>query len=150
MGQAIARRLAVDGAAVLVQYNRRGERAEALAAELSAGGRPALVAQADPTRPETMSLLIALTSERLGGMEIVVANAGVPSPRLPLDKGSDEAFERAFAGNARATLLVSREAARYTSDGGRSTCQSSTCGGQPVRSARHRPRYGRRGGISGQ
>ncbi|MFT4507164.1 SDR family NAD(P)-dependent oxidoreductase [Caballeronia sp. 15711] len=39
MGQAIARRLAVDGAAVLVQYNRRGERAEALAAELSARGR---------------------------------------------------------------------------------------------------------------
>ena len=211
IGQAIARRLSADGAAVLVHYNSRGEEAEALATELTAGDQSAVAAQADLTRPEAVASLFALAEERLGSIDIVVANAGVPSPRLPLAEVSDEAFNRAFDGNTRATFLVVREAARCVRNDGRiiiigsSTTihpaagfsayaaskapslvltpilaaelaprgitvnlvaagpdrrwvsrplvarrQSSTCGGQPVRSTRHCPGYGRCSGISRQ
>lgn len=119
IGQGIARRLAADGAAVLVHYNTRSVPAEALAAELGASGQSAIAAGVDLTRSDEVANLFALTADRLGGIDIVVANAGVASPRMPIAEVPDEAVERTLAGNARATFLVLREAARRTRNGGR-------------------------------
>ena len=119
IGQGIARRLAADGAAVLLHYNSRSAPAEALVSELDAAGGRAVAAGADLTRSDEVTRLFAVAADYLGGIDIVIANAGVPSPRMPIAEVPDEAVDRTLAGNARATFLVLREAARRTRDGGR-------------------------------
>lgn len=119
IGQAIARRLANDGAAVVVHYNIRREPADALVAELNTAGSRALATLADLSYADTVASLFAFAEQNFDGIDIVVANAGVSSPRMPLVEVTDEVFERVLTGNTRATFLVLREAARRVQDGGR-------------------------------
>ncbi len=119
IGQAIARRLASDGAAVVVHYNSRREPADALVAELIGCGGQAAATSADLSRSDAVSSLFGFAAQQFGSVDIVVANAGVSSPQAPVAHVTDEAFERVLAGNTKATFLVLREAARRTADGGR-------------------------------
>jgi 3-oxoacyl-[acyl-carrier protein] reductase len=117
IGRAIAERLARDGALVIVNYTRNVNAArEVVAAIDQAGGRARLV-QADVRRAEEVLRLFD-EAQRLGGVDIVVANAGVTMAR-PFIETRDEDYEQMFEVNARGTFLVLREAARRLRDGGR-------------------------------
>ena len=119
IGQAIARRLANDGAAIVVHYNSRREPADALVAELTTAGSRAFATPADLSHADAVASLFAFAEQNFDGIDIVVANAGVSSQQMPLAEVTDEAFERVLTGNTRATFLVLREAARRVRDGGR-------------------------------
>jgi 3-oxoacyl-[acyl-carrier protein] reductase len=71
-GTNIARRLAQEGARVVVHYNRSAEPAQALADEL--GG---FAVQADVTRWDDVKRLAAEVFERTGGLDVLVNNVGV-------------------------------------------------------------------------
>jgi 3-oxoacyl-[acyl-carrier protein] reductase len=119
IGQAIARRLAFDGADIVVHYNSRREPAEALVSELLGTGVRGVAAQADLTQSDQVADLFELATRQFGELNIVVANAGVSSPQTPLVDVSDETFENVLSGNTRATFYVLREAARKIAYDGR-------------------------------
>jgi short-subunit dehydrogenase len=76
IGREIARELAAQGADVLL-VARREERLRELAVEFTAQGRRAEFVAGDITDPATRTAAIAAAKERLGGLEILVNNAGV-------------------------------------------------------------------------
>ena len=75
IGAALAREFAHHGANVIL-LARRADRLAALAAELEATGRRALALPADVTVDGDLERGVAEARARLGGLDVVVANAG--------------------------------------------------------------------------
>ena len=97
IGAGLARAYARRGAHLALAA-RRTDRLDALARELTAGGRRALVLEADVTRDGDLEAAAARTREAFGRIDVVVANAGFgvvgPVERLGLDD-----FRRQFETN---------------------------------------------------
>ncbi|WP_292082105.1 MULTISPECIES: glucose 1-dehydrogenase [Brevundimonas] len=103
-GAGIARRFAEEGARVIVA-DLNGDAARALAAEL---GDEALGVQVDVSSNADVTALAETANRLLGGVDIVVNNAGVGHTPQPLDELSDEAFDRIANVNMRAIYLMSK------------------------------------------
>lgn len=82
LGAAIARELADAGAAVLVNYARERAAADAVVAEIAAAGGRAVAFQADVSREEEVTRLAAFALSTLGGVDVLVCNAGVVRDQL--------------------------------------------------------------------
>lgn len=77
LGRAIALRLAREGAAVAVNYRERQTAAEAVAAEIRAGGGKALAARAHVADRAQMQAMAERIEQELGPVDILVNNAGL-------------------------------------------------------------------------
>jgi len=120
IGAAIARRLARDGFAVVVNYAASAAEAEALVADITAAGGAAIAAQGDVADPEAASRLFDAAVAAFGGVDVLVNNAGVMPPHLPAIADTDEAvFDRLIAINLKGSFNMLREAATRLRDGGR-------------------------------
>lgn len=124
IGGAIARRLAAEGAAVMLAFNGHAGAAERVAHEIRVAGGRAATGAADVSDPEAVTHLFQATTEAFGGVDLIVCNAGVYLQKLLVDI-SDAEFDRVFAINTRGTFLCLREAARHVRDGGRIVVTSS-------------------------
>src|SRR5262249_58731062 len=75
IGRAIAAEFAKAGDRVAVHHRKSAELAERLVTELPGTGHTAV--QADVADAEAVRVMVDLAAERLGGLDIVVNNAGV-------------------------------------------------------------------------
>ena len=84
IGQAIAVRLAREGASVVIDYRGHPEGAEDTQKQIAAANSAArcILVQADITRPDSGATLVDSAYTQLGGCDILVNNAGV-------EKGAD-------------------------------------------------------------
>ena len=114
MGRATAIRLARDGYAVVVAEIHEA-RAARVAAEIGAAALPFAV---DVSNAAEVEALVAETLERLGRLDAMVANAGVPhgAPFLELDEAT---WERVLAVNLKGVFLCGQTAARAMVAAGR-------------------------------
>ncbi|WP_405894281.1 SDR family oxidoreductase [Streptomyces sp. NBC_01527] len=124
IGAAVARRLAADGADVAINYRSSGDAAEALAAEITAVGRRAVALKADVSEPDQIRRLADESAEALGGLDILVSNAGIEYFGK-LDDVTPADFDRVYAINARAQFFAVQSAARHMGEGGRIVLTSS-------------------------
>ena len=108
IGEATARTLAAEGAAVAV-LARRGDRLDTLAAELRADGARALVLEADITDKAQASAAVRRTVEELGRLDIVVNNAGIMLTG-PVAQAPDGEWERMLAVNVEGLLHITKAA----------------------------------------
>ncbi len=106
IGAAVARALAGEGAAVVVAARSEGE-IDAVARELRDAGGRAWAVRCDVTDPASVEALRAAAEERLGGVDVLVNNAGV-GHSAPLEKTSLEVWQRIFAVNVTGTFLCTR------------------------------------------
>ncbi|MGD1876624.1 MAG: SDR family oxidoreductase [Kiloniellaceae bacterium] len=118
IGAAIARRLAADGFAVVVNYAGNETAAAAVVAGIEAAGGRAVAAQADVADPAAVAFLFDKTEAVFGVPDVVVNSAGVMS-LAPLAQCEDAAFDRIVAVNLKGTFNTLREAARRMGAGGR-------------------------------
>jgi 3-oxoacyl-[acyl-carrier protein] reductase len=81
IGQAIGRRLADEGADVCLAYGRHGDDAEEVAAYARSLGRRAVTVAADLADPDAPAELVARARTELGGVDVLVANAGTADIR---------------------------------------------------------------------
>lgn len=129
IGAAIARRLASEGATVVVGYQSSASAAETLVAEIVAKGGTASAIQADAADAAALTAAIDSVAERFGHIDILVNNAGVLLLG-PLDQFTLEDFDKTMAVNVRSVFVASKAAAAHMPDGGRIINISSTNAGR--------------------
>jgi 3-oxoacyl-[acyl-carrier protein] reductase len=116
LGRASA--LALAGEGVRVAICARGEEAlRATEADIRALGGEALAITADVTDPTAPARLVAETTERFGGLDILVGNAGGPPPGRALDV-VDEQIVAAVNANLTTSVRLVREAVPWMRRGG--------------------------------
>lgn len=113
IGAAIARRLAADGAKLVLHARSDPARADAVAESIRATGGSAAVVLGDLTEGETASDLVRQAFAVHGALDILVCNAGGGSAGLIVDQTA-EAIDRTLALNLRSTMLATIEFARLT------------------------------------
>jgi len=86
IGRSIALAFAEAGAHVAIGYRRDAAAAQECVAAIEATGRRAVAAAADVRELPAVERLVADAREALGGLDIVVANAGVPTRFEPLEE----------------------------------------------------------------
>ncbi|MCP3801187.1 SDR family oxidoreductase [Allokutzneria sp. A3M-2-11 16] len=127
IGAAVALALAGAGADVIIHYGRSEARAVEVAAEVELLGRKALALGADVTVSAEVDRLLSESATFLGGLDIVVCNAGHLVGRVSTEDMTDEHFERVVAVNLTATFRTCRAAIPYlkAAGGGRIVTMSS-------------------------
>ncbi|MFY9823749.1 MAG: SDR family NAD(P)-dependent oxidoreductase [Thermoanaerobaculia bacterium] len=109
IGRAVALALAGEGAAVVVHYRTGREEAEAVAAEITAGGGRAVASQADVTSEAEVRRLVATAVRSFGGLDLLVCCAGETRDQLAALMTLDD-WETVVQGHLRGTFLCVREA----------------------------------------
>lgn len=114
LGEALARRLAAEGAAVAIA-DVNGAAAEQVAASLRESGGRALGIAADVTDEASVAEMVRRTVSELGSLEILVSNAGILKAHdiqeFPLDD-----WKRVLDVNLTGYFLCAREAARVMAE----------------------------------
>ena len=118
IGAAIARRLAADGAAVAITYAGNKAAAEAIVAAIEGAGGTAFAFQANAAVPASQRAGVEQAADALGGIDILVHNAGVAEFSLITDD-TDETYERQFGVNVKGLHVGTRAALPHLRDGGR-------------------------------
>lgn len=85
IGRAVALAFAREGADVVIHYRRQQEQAEAVAREVRALGREALVVRAELESAEDVGGLFDVIGEAWGGLDIFMANAAASAFKPVLD-----------------------------------------------------------------
>ena len=108
IGASIARTFA-DAGANIVLTARTKEQLDEVAVDVRAAGREALVIPADVNDNDVLEEIVARTVAELGGIDVVVNNAGGTMPRPFLDT-SPGFFERSFHFNVTTAFVLSKAA----------------------------------------
>jgi 3-oxoacyl-[acyl-carrier protein] reductase len=118
IGAGIAKSLAAEGAAVVVNYSTSKEGADRVVSEIKAGGGQGIAVQANIAKKKEIERLFEETKKAFGRLDILVNNAGVYE-FAPLDSVTEEQFHKQFDLNVLGLVLASKEAANYFgSEGG--------------------------------
>ena len=111
IGEAVARRLAREGADGIVVTGRDAARGEAVAGTLSDLGAEAFFVSAELAEPESCSNLIEATDRRFGRLDTLINAAGIATRGTIVDT-TVELWDRLVAVNARAPFLLMQGAIR--------------------------------------
>lgn len=106
IGRAVATLFAQEGARVLV-HSRGAAHAEETATEIRAAGAEPLVLSGPIQEQETSDELAAAVGDRFGGLDILVASAGIDNFE-PVDAVPVETWDEVVATNLRGAFLVCR------------------------------------------
>jgi len=113
IGLATARLFVAEGAYVFITGRRQTELDEA--AKLI--GKNVTAVQGDVANLADLDRLYATVKEQKGGIDVLFANAGMVEP-LPLDKITEEHFDKIFGINVRGLLFSVQKALPLFRDGG--------------------------------
>jgi NAD(P)-dependent dehydrogenase (short-subunit alcohol dehydrogenase family) len=121
IGASVALKAAAKGWAVVINYARDREAAEAIAAVINDAGGSALTAQGDVSREDDIAAIFALVDSTFGRLDGLVNNAGVVDQPARIDDMSRERLERMFAINCIGAIRIAAEAVKRmsTRHGGR-------------------------------
>ena len=108
IGAGIAKQLAAEGAAVVVNYASSKSDADKVVDEIAKGGGKALAVQGSVTKKADVEKLFAAAEKAFGKIDILVNNAGVYE-FLPLEEVSEQHFHRHFDTNVLGMLLATQE-----------------------------------------
>jgi 3-oxoacyl-[acyl-carrier protein] reductase len=111
LGRAIALELGRRGFFVAVHYGKSEAEAQAVAAEITAGGGQAVLVQGDLSSIEGAKAVVVEATEKLGGLEVLVNNAGITRDGLVL-RMKDEDWDAVIETNLSAPFALIRTALR--------------------------------------
>ncbi|HWF48561.1 MAG TPA: glucose 1-dehydrogenase [Bryobacteraceae bacterium] len=112
IGASIAKGLAAEGAAVVVNYASSKEGADRVVAEIVESGGQAVAVRGDVGKSSDVKRIFAETNKAFGRLDVLVNNAGVYQ-FAPLAEITEEQFHRQFNTNVLGLILASQEAAKH-------------------------------------
>lgn len=126
IGAAVAKGFAAQGARVAVHCNASRAAAEEVAAGIRAAGGTAIVLQADVRSVEACTQLVNAAHAALGGLDVLVNNAGGVVKRHPLRDIDDALYDDILQLNARSVFACARAAIPLLEAGGGGSIISTT------------------------
>ena len=111
IGRAMAVGFAEVGADIAVNWHDDQAKAEAVAAEVRALGRRAILVKGDVSDVTDCRRIVAETVASLGGIDVLVNNAGM-FPRVPFLKMEEKDYDFVLDINLKGTFFCSQAAAR--------------------------------------
>ena len=109
IGASIAKHLAAEGAAVVVNYASSREGAERVVSEIAAQGGKAVAIQANVAKKADIERLFAEAKKTYGALDILINNAGIYDG-VPVGQITEEHFHRHFDLNVLGLILATQEA----------------------------------------
>jgi 3-oxoacyl-[acyl-carrier protein] reductase len=125
IGASIAKHLADEGAAVVVNYASSKEGADRVVAEITSKGGRAIAVQADVAKQTDIQRLFAEAKKAFGQLDILVNNAGIYE-FAPLEDVTPEHFHKQFDLNVLGLLLTTQEAIKHFGPAGGSIINISS------------------------
>jgi len=116
IGAAIARALAAEGAAVVVNYASSKAGADAVVGAITKAGGKAVAVAGDVSTKAGANAIIDAAVDRFGHLDVLVNNSGVYD-FAPIDEITEEHFHRQFDINVLGVLLTTQAAARHLGEG---------------------------------
>ncbi|WP_027170909.1 glucose 1-dehydrogenase [Methylobacterium sp. 10] len=117
IGAAIAKALAKDGAAVVVNYASSKAGADAVVETITSAGGKAIAVQADVSKAAQAQELIEAAVKRFGRLDVLVNNSGVYE-FASIEEITEEHYRRLFDVNVLGVLLATQAAAKHLGEGG--------------------------------
>src|SRR5947209_3549952 len=109
IGAAIAKRLAAEGAKVVVNYSASRGAAEEVVAAIRAAGGEAVAIKANVSNPAEIRAMFDAVRDQFGRLDILVNNAAVME-RRPIEQVDPDHIDRHFTTNVRGYLMCIVEA----------------------------------------
>ena len=125
IGASIAKHLAAEGAAVVVNYASSKDGADRVVAEITGKGGKAIAVQANVAKQADIERLFAEAKKAFGRLDILVNNAGIYE-FAPLEDVTAEHFHKQFDLNVLGLLLASQEAVKHFGPAGGSIVNISS------------------------
>jgi 3-oxoacyl-[acyl-carrier protein] reductase len=125
IGASIAKHLADEGAAVVVNYASSKEGADRVVAEITSKGGKAVAVQANVAKQAEIDRLFSETKKAFSRLDILVNNAGIYE-FSPLEGVTEEHFHKQFDLNVLGLILVSKAAVRHFDSAGGSIINISS------------------------
>ncbi|MDZ4079243.1 MULTISPECIES: glucose 1-dehydrogenase [Hydrocarboniphaga] len=116
IGAGIARRLANDGAQVVVNYATDKSAAEKVVAEIEAAGGRVVAVQADVRKRSDVEALVQATIDSFGRLDVLVNNSGVYQ-FAKIEASTEELYRQQFDINVLGPILVTGVASPFLREG---------------------------------
>ncbi len=127
IGAAIAKRLAADGANVVITYTKGVEAAASVVKEIERTGGKAIAIQADATDAGAVEAAVEKTVATFGRLDVLVNNAGTAIPKR-FEETTLEEMDRVVNTNVRGVFVATQAALKHMQSGGRIIMIGSSVG----------------------
>ena len=117
IGAAIAKGLAREGAAVVVNYASSKAGAEAVVAAITASGGKAVAVQGDVSQAAQARALVEAAVTQFGRLDVLVNNSGLYE-FAAIEEITETHYHKLFDVNVLGVLLASQAAAKHLGEGG--------------------------------
>ncbi len=116
LGKALALAYAEAGARVVIN-SRSEESLHPVAEEAESSGAEVLALAADVSQSADVERLIGVTVARFGHVDVLVNNAGLLGPRVPIEEYPEDEWRRVIDANLTGPFLVSKAAIPHMPEG---------------------------------
>jgi 3-oxoacyl-[acyl-carrier protein] reductase len=125
IGASIAKHLAAEGAAVVVNYASSKEGADRVVAEIVGNGGKAVAVHANVAKKAEIERLFSEAKKAFGKLDILVNNAGIYE-FSPIEAVTEEHFHKQFNLNVLGLIFASQEAVKHFGSSGGSIINISS------------------------
>ncbi len=125
IGAAIAKQLAAEGAAVVVNYSSSKDGAARVVSDITGGGGRAIAVKANVAKKTDIDQLFAETKKAFGPIDILVNNAGIYE-FSPVEEITEEHFRKQFDLNVLGLTLATQAALKQFNPAGGSIVNISS------------------------
>src|SRR5882762_4054416 len=112
IGAEIAKQLAAEGAAVVVNYASSKAGADKVVSEITGDGGKAIAVQGDVAKKSDINRVFAEMKKAFGQLDVLINNAGIYEMQ-PLEELTEENFHKQFNLNVLGLLLCTQEALKH-------------------------------------
>jgi len=116
IGAAIAKALAAEGAAVVVNYASSKAGADAVVQSITGAGGKAIAVHGDVSKPNQAQGLIEAAVKQFGRLDVLVNNSGVYE-MAPIEAVTEDQYRRMFDVNVLGVLLTTQAAVKHLGEG---------------------------------
>ena len=117
LGRALALACAREGARVIINSRDAGS-LDPVAGEAREAGAEVLAIPADVSRSTHVALLVDSAVEQFGRVDVLVNNAGLLGPRVPIEEYPEDEWRRVLDANLTAPFLLARATIPRMPEGG--------------------------------